>query len=48
MSGEGATEHRCGLCGSRDVNHWKSWNVAGEWVCDECCPDDPEPEGDWL
>lgn len=40
---------RCIYCGNPDVNHWKSWNLAAEWVCEDCCPDDRLPDGeDWL
>jgi hypothetical protein len=33
------TERHCVHCGSANVNACKSWNIAGEWICDDCCPD---------
>jgi hypothetical protein len=31
-------DKHCVFCGSPNVNLWKSWNVVGEWTCDDCAP----------
>lgn len=43
---EGQVIRRCVHCGSEDVNLWASWNLTGEWVCNDCCPEDPFNDGD--